>query len=242
MALPILLSGLRLAPTAARYFRRAPKNMGKAEIVPPKALPAPKGAATGGAKPSTLGNAAALGAAAVAAASTPDPKPASNANSGGTIDTRNVQTPAASAPAPAPAPKAPPKPKVMRVQTGAKGGTKTSAVSTGTTSVASKDAEGAEVSQPAGVTIKAQDNVQSVQGSGNMDTPKDPAEGVSVEELKRIGLEESNKELAAKGGGGLWQRLKDGNIDQAGSAAYNKYGAGYGREVLRRRAAAAKTN
>lgn len=235
MALPILLAGLRLAPTAARYFRRAPKNMGKVEIVPPKALPAPKGVATGGTKSSSLGNAAALGAAAVAAASTPDPKPASNANSGGTIDTRNVKpTPAAPA-----APKAAPAPKVMRVQTGAKGGTKTSAVSTGTTTLGrAASSEGNAGEAEARTYIKAQNNVQSVQGAGNMDTPKDPTAGVSEEELKRIGLEESNKELAAKGGGGLWQRLKDGNIDQAGSAAYNKYGAGYGREVLRRRAAA----
>lgn len=248
--LPIVLRAMQIAPKAAQYARKS-KFMGMAEVVAPKALPAPSKAVTAAAGKSSirtaLGNTAKLAPVAVAASAVPDNKPASNANSGsGTIDTSKGKT--LSADDVALASKAmgvktqASSPKVVRVQTGTKDGTKTSAVSTGTTSVTSKAPEVAEVKPSEGATIKAADNVQSVQGAGNMDAPKDPSEGVSEEELKRIGLEESNKELAAKGGGSLLQRLKDGNIDQAGSAAYNKYGAGYGREVLRRRLAAAKAN
>lgn len=247
--LPIVLRAMQIAPKAAQYARKS-KFMGMAEVVAPKALPAPKAVTAAAGKSSirtVLGNTAKVAPIGVASSMVPDNKPTSSANSGaGTIDTSKVKTLSAddvAAAAKAMGVKtAAPKPKVVRVQTGTKDGTKTSAVSTGTTSVTSKAPEAADTEPSEGVTIKAADNVQSVQGAGNMDTPKDPSEGVSEEELKRIGLEESNKELAAKGGGGLWQRLKDGNIDQAGSAAYNKYGAGYGREVLRRRLAAAKAN
>jgi hypothetical protein len=67
---------------------------------------------------------------------------------------------------------------------------------------------------------------------------KDPSEGMSEEQLKKIGLDASNAEMAARGDtGSFLGRLSEGNIDDANSVAYKKYGAGYGREVLRRRAA-----
>jgi hypothetical protein len=57
----------------------------------------------------------------------------------------------------------------------------------------------------------------------------DPAE----EAYKRAGLEASNAELAAKPQGFFesFRRLGEGNIDQPGSEAYNKYGAGRGRAL-----------
>ena len=44
---------------------------------------------------------------------------------------------------------------------------------------------------------------------------------------KAAGLAESNKEPS----GGLWERLKAGNIDAPGSEAYNRYGAGRGKAL-----------
>jgi len=59
--------------------------------------------------------------------------------------------------------------------------------------------------------------------------PLDPQE----EAYKRAGLAASNAELAAKPQGFLesFRRLGEGNIDQPGSEAYNKYGAGRGRAL-----------
>lgn len=58
----------------------------------------------------------------------------------------------------------------------------------------------------------------------------------SEEKLKEMGLEASNREMAADSGGGvvsgfrrLIDRFKEGNIDQPGSLAYERYGAGRGR-------------
>lgn len=63
---------------------------------------------------------------------------------------------------------------------------------------------------------------------------------VTEEQLKQEGLAASNAEREAKmadmkpmerikeGAMSLWERLKAGNIDQKGSEAYNKYGAGRG--------------
>jgi hypothetical protein len=97
------------------------------------------------------------------------------------------------------------------------------------------------------VAIKDMGAKDSVQLHGNVDgygaqhdTPevKDPSEGMSEEALKKIGLDASNAEMAARGDtGSFLGRLSEGNIDDANSVAYKKYGAGYGREVLRRRAA-----
>lgn len=53
------------------------------------------------------------------------------------------------------------------------------------------------------------------------------------EELKSIGLKSSKSDEK----GGMFDRLTEGNIDQSGSKAYDKYGAGRGRmEVLKRMA------
>jgi hypothetical protein len=49
--------------------------------------------------------------------------------------------------------------------------------------------------------------------------------------LKKAGLAASNKN-ASKGFAGSFKRLFEGNIDQAGSAAYKKYGAGRGLSEL----------
>jgi hypothetical protein len=96
-------------------------------------------------------------------------------------------------------------------------------------------------------TIKDMGAKDSVQLHGNVDgygsehdlpEVKDPSEGMSEDVLKKIGLDASNAEMAAKGDtGSFFGRLSEGNIDDPNSVAYKKYGAGYGREVLRRRAA-----
>lgn len=71
--------------------------------------------------------------------------------------------------------------------------------------------------------------------------PVDPQE----EAYKRAGLAASNAELAAKPQGFFesFKRLGEGNIDQPGSEAYNKYGAGRGRslEAARSQSQAANT-
>lgn len=84
------------------------------------------------------------------------------------------------------------------------------------------------------VAIKDMGSKPSVQLKGNMDA----SAGKSEEELKKIGLDASNAEMAASGDtGSFLGRLSEGNIDDPNSVAYKKYGAGYGREVLKRRAA-----
>lgn len=97
-----------------------------------------------------------------------------------------------------------------------------------------------------GISVKDMGAKDSVQMHGNVDgygsqndTPEvsDPSEGMSEEQLKKIGLETSNAEMAAAGKSGSISRFLEGNIDDANSVAYKKYGAGYGREVLRRKAA-----
>lgn len=266
MALPIVLRAAQLVPAAARYFRRAPKFMGKAEVVPPKALPAPKGAVNAGKYSSVrtaLGNTAKIAPAAIAASAVPEPKQTTNSNSGatiGSIDLRKIKpsnTPltandvgvaARAMNAPKQAPKAVKnisKGKVASVQTGGGNASSKFSVSEGTSRVGLKaDAapEGLKIPQ---ATVQTFGDAKGVQGTGNMDVPQEADDanfGMSEDQLKQVGLDESNKEIAAKGGGSLWQRLKDGNIDQAGSAAYNKYGAGYGREVMKRRQAAQRQN
>jgi hypothetical protein len=64
-----------------------------------------------------------------------------------------------------------------------------------------------------------------------------------VSNLKQLGLAVSNAERKANPSGGAFasfQRFTEGNIDQAGSAAYSKYGAGYGKSVVDREIAAFK--
>lgn len=64
-----------------------------------------------------------------------------------------------------------------------------------------------------------------------------------VSNLKQLGLAVSNAERKANPSGGAFssfQRFTEGNIDQAGSAAYNKYGEGYGKSVVEREIAAFK--
>jgi hypothetical protein len=113
---------------------------------------------------------------------------------------------------------------------------------------ASKSVGDDEKEVPGGaVAIKDMGAKSSVQMYGNVDgygaeneapDVKDPSEGMSEEQLKKIGLDASNAEMAARGDtGSFLGRLSEGNIDDANSVAYKKYGAGYGREVLRRRAA-----
>jgi hypothetical protein len=97
------------------------------------------------------------------------------------------------------------------------------------------------------IAIKDMGTKDSVQLHGNVDgygsqhdlpEVKDPTEGMSEDALKKIGLDTSNAEMAERGDkGSLFGRLSEGNIDDPNSVAYKKYGAGYGREVLRRRAA-----
>jgi len=70
-------------------------------------------------------------------------------------------------------------------------------------------------------------------------TPEDVVDPVE-EAYKRAGLEASNAELAANPPSflGAFRRLGEGNIDQPGSEAYNKYGAGRGRALEAARAQA----
>lgn len=65
----------------------------------------------------------------------------------------------------------------------------------------------------------------------------------NVSNLKQLGLAVSNEERKSNSSSGAFssfQRFAEGNIDQEGSAAYNKYGAGYGKAVVEREIAAAK--
>jgi hypothetical protein len=65
----------------------------------------------------------------------------------------------------------------------------------------------------------------------------------NVSNLKQLGLAVSNEERksnASSGAFASFQRFAEGNIDQEGSAAYNKYGAGYGKAIVDREIAAAK--
>ena len=72
-------------------------------------------------------------------------------------------------------------------------------------------------------------NTSKLIEDANPDDTVDPVE----EAYKRAGLEVSNAELAAKPKGfiGSLSRFTEGNIDQPGSEAYNKYGAGRGRAL-----------
>ncbi len=168
-----------------------------------------------------------------------------------TLDTSNVSQPPAVSEEAAPkvSVRANSKGKVARVSVGTNaagdGGSGSQfSLSDGTSKIGLKmpkegDPEGG-VGLKIPASVKSFGDSVSVQGSGNMDaaTPQDENFGMTEEQLKKIGLDESNKELAASGSGGSWRRFLEGNIDQAGSEAYNKYGAGYGRTVMKRRLAA----
>lgn len=62
----------------------------------------------------------------------------------------------------------------------------------------------------------------------------------SVADAKSAGLKASNAEAKSTGFMGSFQRFTEGNIDQEGSAAYNKYGAGRGYQELLKQAKAKK--
>lgn len=169
-----------------------------------------------------------------------------------TLDTSEVKAPAAAADD-ADAPKTSVKSNsggVARVSVGTNkagdggSGSKFS-LSNGTSNVGLKprkegDPEGGVGLKVPAAVVRSFGSAMGVQGTGNMDQPAESQDdnfGMTEEQLKQVGLDESNKELAANGGGSL-RRLLEGNIDQAGSAAYNKYGAGYGRTVMKRRLSA----
>jgi hypothetical protein len=69
--------------------------------------------------------------------------------------------------------------------------------------------------------------VRSMDSLFHSNAPVMLADGGKVDEaaMKQRGLAESNKEKPM----GLFERLRMGNIDQAGSEAYNRFGAGRGR-------------
>ena len=228
MALPLVLrAGAAVLPKAAKYFRKE-KFMGAAEVVAPKALPAP--AAVAKTPPSALkiaakntlkvapvvGSAPFMGADKEGASS-----PAADTK-GETLNTEDVKRPAVKISKPAKAVKVAAAPKVEE----------------------SKD-------EPVKPSIKAQDSASSVQMYGNVDgygaeherpevADEDPNFGMSEDQLKKIGLDTSNAEMEASGSKGSIARFLEGNIDDSNSVAYKKYGAGYGREVMKRRAASQK--
>jgi hypothetical protein len=72
-----------------------------------------------------------------------------------------------------------------------------------------------------------QHGVRSMGSLFHSNAPVMMADGGKVDEaaMKQRGLAESNKEKPV----GLFERLRMGNIDQAGSEAYNRFGAGRGR-------------
>jgi hypothetical protein len=72
-----------------------------------------------------------------------------------------------------------------------------------------------------------QHGVRSMGSLFHSNAPVMLADGGKVDEaaMKQRGLAESNKEQPV----GLFQRLRMGNIDQPGSEAYNRFGAGRGR-------------
>jgi hypothetical protein len=72
-----------------------------------------------------------------------------------------------------------------------------------------------------------QHGVRSMGSLFHSNAPVMLADGGKVDEaaMKQRGLAESNKEKPM----GLFERLRMGNIDQAGSEAYNRFGAGRGR-------------
>lgn len=236
MALPLILRGLAIAPKAMKYARNE-KFMGNVVFANSKALPAP--AAVAKAAPSAAKTAAqntmkVAPIVATAAAAGDNKAPQANSSNvdevvritkQGIADAKNPK------PAEAPTPKATIKKAEKVIKVSAK---------------AVADAPKQEETSGA-VAIKDMGAKDSVQMHGNVDgygaqhdTPdvKDPSEGMSEEQLKKIGLDASNAEMAARGDtGSFLGRLSEGNIDDANSVAYKKYGAGYGREVLRRRAA-----
>ena len=73
----------------------------------------------------------------------------------------------------------------------------------------------------------SQHGVRSMGSLFHSNAPVMLADGGKVDEaaMKQRGLAESNKEKPM----GLFERLRMGNIDQAGSEAYNRFGAGRGR-------------
>jgi hypothetical protein len=68
-------------------------------------------------------------------------------------------------------------------------------------------------------------------------TMKDIMAKFSVSDAKKVGLDTSNAELKANPSTflGSFQRFTEGNIDQEGSTAYKKYGAGRGYDELLKR-------
>lgn len=234
MALPLILrAGAAVLPKAAKYFRKE-KFMGAAEVVAPKALPAPAAAAAAKVPPSALKIAtknavkvAPIGASPFLGADKEQASPSAAAapaeTKSDTVNTENVKRPAVKISKPAKAVKVEAAPKVEEPKT-----------------------------EPVKPSIKAQDSASSVQLYGNVDgygseherpeLPKsvDPTEGMSEDQLKKIGLDTSNAELEASGSKGSIARFLEGNIDDPNSVAYKKYGAGYGREVMKRRAASQK--
>ena len=251
MALPLILRGAAAAPKVINYFRNREKFMGAAQVVGPKALPAPAKVATK-APPNALKIAAkntAMTAPVIAAtAYTLKDKPAGGKGSAAADEveriTRKGLNPKNSAADEVEritreglAPKAAPTAKAtIKAATN-----KTTRVS------AAKVAEPPKAdNEVKGISVKDMGTKDSVQMHGNVDgygsqhdTPEvsDPSEGMSEEQLKKIGLDTSNAEMAAAGKSGSISRFLEGNIDDANSVAYKKYGAGYGREVLRRKAA-----
>lgn len=75
-------------------------------------------------------------------------------------------------------------------------------------------------------------------------TMKDIMAKFSVADAKKVGLDTSNAELKANPQTfkGSFQRFTEGNIDQEGSTAYNKYGAGRGYQELLKKAKAKKSS
>lgn len=237
MVFPLILrAGLAIAPKVAKYARTE-KFMGNVVYANSKALPAPAAAAAKAA-PSALKTAvkntakvAPIGAIdAMSGGDKGTQASSSNVDEVVRITKQGIDNQKNPQPKPAPTPKATIKKaeKVVKV-------------------TAKPVADDANETPGGAVAIKDMGTKDSVQLHGNVDgygsqhdlpEVKDPTEGMSEDALKKIGLDTSNAEMAARGDkGSLFGRLSEGNIDDPNSVAYKKYGAGYGREVLRRRAA-----
>lgn len=238
MVFPLILrAGLAIAPKVAKYARTE-KFMGNVVYANSKALPAPAAAAAKAA-PSALKTAAKntakvapIGAIdAMSGGDNGTQASSSNVDEVVRITKQGIADAKNPKPQPAPTPKATIKKAEKVIKVSAK-------------AVAEPPKQ--EESKPA-AAIKDMGEKDSVQLHGNVDgygsqhdlpEVKDPSEGMSEEALKKIGLDTSNAEMVARGDkGSLFGRLSEGNIDDPNSVAYKKYGAGYGREVLRRRAA-----